>query len=251
MILASDYDVTLTQKKGKILQSDIDAIANFRANGHKFGICSGRSISNIEMKMNEANISVDFMVGNNGAIAVNGEGKVLVCQTFSQLLCQQLAQYIAKTCLCYAVCDGYHYSFSKFGKGLMGRYLNPSEKTLAQMIDSGNVVSFIIYIIRPKYVKTFQQDIQTLFPVSAYRNTFSLDIMPHDIDKAKGCAVIEAYFKEKLYCIGDGDNDLPMLKSFEGFAVERGSDMAKSSANHVVDNVGDAINYLTENNCVL
>ena len=251
MILASDYDNTLIEFLKKVQASDRDAICSFQKAGNYFGICSGRSIANIQSKMKLANLTVDFMIGNNGAIVVDGKGNVLYKQTISKIVSEQIFHFLDETCLCYAICDGYQYAYRGIGKKIMRHYLNPSPLSAKEMVETGTVVSFVVYLIRPKYKKTFVQLLQSNFPLSAYRNSYSLDIMASEVNKAIGCQVVEQYLKEKLYCIGDGENDVPMLKAFESFAVTRGKEVAKKNATHVVESVADAINYLTQKNSVL
>lgn len=245
MILASDYDGTLTTIEGKVEKKTTDAIHRFRSLHHYFGIISGRSVLNIQRKQKQYNIPTDFIVGNNGAVVLI-DGKQVFKHSLTSQKSQVLYDYLKKRCILFAVCDGYYYSFYGKGKWILHRFLQKDGTNIDHMIKANQVVSFIVYGIKFKYRKTFREDVCKEFDVEAYRNGFSLDIMDKGINKANGLAIVKKHYNQELYVIGDGDNDIPMLDLYHGFSVDNASSKVKQHAAKVFKNVQSCIDYLTK-----
>ena len=74
-VAASDYDGTLL-RGGKIDAETKDAIARWRAAGHKFGVVSGRDYGMLAPQLIAYGIAFDYTVCNNGGIIRGSDGAV-------------------------------------------------------------------------------------------------------------------------------------------------------------------------------
>ena len=83
-IAATDFDGTLCPIGEPIPAENIKAIKAWQAAGHKFGIATGRGLTLIrEALARYADWQPDFLVCNNGAVSVDGAGKMIHCQAIA------------------------------------------------------------------------------------------------------------------------------------------------------------------------
>ena len=74
-IIGSDFDGTLTHRLGEETYAAIHA---WREAGNKFGIVSGRPVSYAaEIRANYPQMELDFFVGFNGAVILDGCGRMI------------------------------------------------------------------------------------------------------------------------------------------------------------------------------
>ena len=64
-VLASDFDGTLFFK-GKFKEEDLKQIRAFQAQGHQFGLCTGRPLAGVTGAIRES-VRCDFMILSSGA----------------------------------------------------------------------------------------------------------------------------------------------------------------------------------------
>lgn len=88
ILLVSDYDRTLTAFDGTIPQANLDAIAEFTANGGIFTIATGRSRPMFRKPVESLPISVPVILANGGALWETDTDRVTV---FHQLSDEALA----------------------------------------------------------------------------------------------------------------------------------------------------------------
>lgn len=251
MILISDYDLTLTQKDGRILTKDKQAIASFRQH-HLFGIASGRSVTTIKHLLDKANIVVDVIIGNNGAVIADGQAHEITRFSIPADVAIAVNERLKATCFGYAVCDGASYAYRGFGKLTFKRNMLLGDLSVDALVQQKHVTSFIVYFIKRKYRHTLIDELTNEYPLVSFPNGFSIDIMTKDVNKASAISIAARYFgQETIHVIGDGINDIPMVEAFDGYAVNRGQAQLKSIASHTFDQLSDCIRYLTSSSNVL
>ena len=77
-ILACDYDGTLNVG-GVVSQENLEAIAAWRAAGNLFGMVSGRYLRYLREFMAKDQVPYDFLIGNNGAVISDENGRASEC----------------------------------------------------------------------------------------------------------------------------------------------------------------------------
>lgn len=247
MILISDYDRTLTQLDGRIRETDRSAIAAFRQQGHLFGIASGRCVTTIHNLLERNHIQVDVIIGNNGAVIADGCSQEITRFGIDADLADVINQKLKETCYGYAVCDGKSYAYHGLGRMTFKRHMGLSDLSVDRMVDQKHVVSFVVYFIKHRDRATLIDGLVHNYPLVAFPNGFSIDIMADNVTKAHAVSIAARHFKQHtIHVIGDGANDIPMIRAYHGYAVQRGSTSVKSEASHVFTNISDCIRYLTQ-----
>ena len=77
-LLACDYDGTLNVA-GVVSKENLDAINAWRAAGNLFGMVSGRYLRYLREFMAKDSVPYDFLIGNNGAVVSDVNGKAAEC----------------------------------------------------------------------------------------------------------------------------------------------------------------------------
>ena len=75
-VAASDYDGTLF-RDDIITAFDADAVRQWRAAGHKFGVVSGRDHGMLWPQLVHYGIEYDYLACNNGGLISDGQNQVL------------------------------------------------------------------------------------------------------------------------------------------------------------------------------
>ena len=58
--------------------------------------------------------------------------------------------------------------------------------------------------------------------------------------------MVEEKYAGKIFVIGDGHNDLPMIQAYHGFSVHTAPDEVRKSASRCFADVSECIDYLTK-----
>lgn len=250
-VFASDYDGTLNQN-GPLTKGDINTINKFMSKGNKFGIVTGRAAKSIlhELKINK--IPYDFIVGINGGLVLNSENEEL----FSSQLNEEVVESIMKRLseeevLYYGANDGYGMSqHHVVGEGYE-EDINIEISNTETLMENGIKGLFArtqsheqAYKIAKKLNKEFEKD-----GIVVFQNAWNLDVGMRGIDKANGLDKVLSYLEisgDKVYTVGDGHNDLPMLKKYKGFAMSNAAEDIKSQCDQVVDSAMEALEIVME-----
>ncbi len=225
-LIASDFDGTLNIH-GQISDEDRRAIKEFQAAGNLFGLCTGRPRSLLELVTEKYNLTVDFVLANNGALAVDGQGNTLYDyrgQNRDDMI-YQLIVYLSETygnsvnCILDRQFHSYH---AKYPDGNEQERLRPLAEThdikefnmLSTIVPEDKIVDCCEYI-----TKTYGDLLNPL------RNGHCLDIPPAGTDKGEGVARYAALMgvpTENIYTVGDSMNDAAMITRFKGHAMKSG-----------------------------
>lgn len=245
-LLASDIDGTLYINR-KVSDADIEAIARWQNEGHLFGICSGRSVKDAERALAESGIKPDFFLCSSGAVGTDCKGNFLYKKPMPKEAPRALWE-IAKT-FRYDAFTGH----STDGTTLHGRndnrpeYVNCKESDL---FDQELTQCYVAFHTIPGQSFQFADAVEKTLPyINVHRNDHYIDCTMKGTDKAKGVSFMAQHFgieEKNCFAIGDNQNDLPMLLSFEGYCVESGDAYTIEQVGKTVDSVADLINRLLE-----
>ncbi len=238
-ILASDYDGTLN--RGGIPDYVRDALARWRAAGHKFGIVSGRGIYNILAVVGRDGVECDFFVANNGAVIADGAGRVLFSHTGDAGKAAVIARFLierggAYACLNDLVGD----LFLCSDEEKLTRYAG--DRRFCGLSDFSGDIAFtqISTICRDEpSALSLTEALNDNFGecVTAFQNGVCIDIVPAGVNKARGVEELLSFYKadrEEVCTVGDNNNDLAMLEAFRSYAVENAIERVKEVAGAVV-----------------
>ncbi len=259
VLLASDFDGTLTDCSGKIVQRNIEAIRYFIAEGGHFTISTGRTAAGFH-SYNAEIINAPVLLAN-GAMAYDYKAEMTAFVNGISIDNLDIFKKIA--------CDYSDISMELYGADKRTYVLNCNKESLRHFenlrIDDVVHISSWDEIVFP-LVKVMLSVGAKTFEIQEYLNSIELNTVKYipctgsfveilSINAGKGNALLQladllGVNAADVYAIGDGSNDVDMLESaFIGFVPENGDEYAKKAAGIIVCNnntgaIGDVIGYL-------
>lgn len=260
-ILASDYDGTLAQSDGKIGEEVRIAIKYFIENGGYFTVCTGRTKQGFHA-YDESIINAPVLLGN-GAMAYHYGTKEIA---FLNCINEKSIDEFNK------IKNGFSdIGIEFYSANFTSKVINPDERNRRhfdfQFIeyevvdkikkDDFPLVKIMVSVGRER-CDDFQRfldslDLKTIKYIPQYGDF--IEIISTETDKGVGLlklADVLGVEKNHIYSIGDGANDITMLKAASvSFVPENGCDEAKQAGTFTVRSnndgaVADAI-YKIEN----
>lgn len=232
ILLTADFDRTLTDFSGKVPQRNIEAIHYFMKNGGAFTVNTGRSLPQAGEILNQIPMNVPFL-GYNGSVAIQ-DGKPIfvhlidlpleetlwkICQQFPDLnvdLHGLTVHYgfqprgeweafnTARGCVHYIAKPGMDFGpfvkFNVYGQiwdDTMGGLLNGTPEEIARMDEA------------ERWLRQALGDKVTIFR-SGDR---MLNVHAPGVSKGRAARELQEMLGRKiLVCVGDAENDRPMLE---------------------------------------
>lgn len=244
VLLASDFDGTLTGSNGIIPQNNIDAIKYFISEGGKFSVSTGRTKLGFHNYNNEF-INAPVILGNGGMAYDYSLGKIAFVNAIEksnlEILSKILLQFPCIGMEIYTVND-------------ITYVINPSELNFNHFkglkIDSFNIASEVSSEMFPAVKIMLSAGNQT-FEVQDYLRKIELntmkfipcsgsfvEILADSAGKGLSLLRLADYLcikHENAYAVGDASNDVDMLLSAKsGFVPSSGDEYAKSVATEIV-----------------
>ena len=247
-IAASDYDGTL-YVDGRVDPEEIAAITRWRSAGNIFGLATGRDLSLTVYETDRWGIPFDFLVCLNGATVYDRDRKNLQSIDIPDEIMPDLLGHPAiRQSLFYQLC----------AEGLLYLHVNGEEIPPLPHRPPTAMVSFeeSLRVKKIQQVAMIYQDAEECEQCAAalrksfenvlspQRNGRALDVTRQGVDKSTGIATVAAlsgWSENELLAVGDNLNDIPMLRRFRGFAVERAEDAVKREAAAVCASVGQML----------
>lgn len=242
-IAATDFDGTLCPIGEPIPAENIKAIKAWQVAGNKFGIATGRGLTLIREAIERyADWRPDFLVCNNGAVSVDGEGQMIHCKAIaSDVLRGVLAMPIMQ--------DESHSLLVFTARSVRSIRPNPDIPaelippiTLAETLALPDVVQLSMKLATPEEAQQVSAAIHAAYPsLGGNINRSYLDINAVEADKGWGLQQMlgaSEWKSSELLVIGDDKNDLPMIERFNGFTVATAKPFMQAAASKVYPTVG-------------
>lgn len=255
-LLASDYDGTLANSKGQIDKEVQDAIKYFTANGGYFTVCTGRT------KQGFHAYSADLMNAPillaNGSMAYSYDtGRISFLDGIEKKSLGSL-EYIKE--------NYKDIGIEIYGSDFSSYVINPDERNIRhfqfQYIDFKVVNDYpaevfpavkVMISVGRERVEDFMRfldsvEMNGIKYIPQYGDF--IEIISDKTDKGRGLLTLAKCLgvdKSRAFCVGDGSNDVDMLKAAAvGFVPENGDILAKKAGNVMVKSndefaVADAI----------
>lgn len=258
-IAFSDFDGTLYFHDEAIIpQINIEAVNKWRQQGNLFVLCSGRDVHSLMHEVNNQKLSYDFVICNNGGTIFYKNLKLIKSFPLNKIQLEKLVHSdIAK--------ESWHILFSSAEK--MRTTINSPKSQLLKYFESEkyknqdiiqkisveqalaemNVIQISLAYeteeIANNYAKRINSEFEGAF--LANMNLNCIDICAKGINKAQGVKELlnlqkDKYF-EQVLTIGDAQNDVPMIKEFEGYSLNSATMHAKNVATKLYDSVGEML----------
>lgn len=249
-LFVSDYDMTLYINE-HIDEKVLDAIKKWREAGNIFVIATGRNKFSIFEQIEKYNIGFDYLIANNGALIFDNERKIIFKETIEENEAYKVVKSI----------------FDKFGATVeiatdeciisvqskvkndilysdafkIGKIINIEEidsiKNIIQINKMTNDIE------KTKTVADFIND--NFEEVIAYGNIRTVDIVDKKVNKASGIAFLENKLKdkiEKIFTAGDSNNDIDMIKKYDGYVHINAGENIKKITNKYFSLISDIMN---------
>ena len=208
-LIVSDFDGTYFNNEESVLKNN-EYINEFRKNNNLFMLSSGRSFKSLKNMTNLYNIKYDYLSCCDGSILYDNKDNIVTKFTLNNSILKKflnLKKYAKIERIQYSYDDDY-YSSEKNGE-LIG-------------------CNFVINVqnVTTKFLKEYEKlkDMYKEFDFLAYTHddiTFFC-LKNKGINKSSTIKYLKDYLnleQENIYTFGDGDNDYPMLKDFNGYYI--------------------------------
>ena len=229
-ILISDYDGTFYQNDIDI-KKNIDKVDEFRTSGNLFVLATGRSYVDLKMKIDKYKIPYDYLILNHGALLLSKDLEILKVFTLDKELVGNILDYVNNKDIYDVVListfDKNVKDISNIVKIMLKLYSYDKALEVKNYIDERytNIKSYLV-----------SEDDHYLVEIISINASKSLMI--------ERIVVIENIKDNNIYTVGDGINDIDMIKKYNGYRVKNSCVELVYVTNKVVDSVSDLITKL-------
>lgn len=247
-IAATDYDGTL-YLQGEVSAHTLAVVRDWRRRGNFFGLVTGRDLGMIRHEIERWQIPFDFLVCCNGATLYDANFHELQRRNIPSALIRPILAHPMTT-------DSFHCEFSVAGytrlwlrspksrfSQLGVPYLAITERE-AQAMDNVQLVS--LAFADAEAGKRCADMIDKGFgaKLQAHQNGPNVDITARGIDKAQGLRDllrIRGWSEARVLVIGDAENDLPMIRHFQGYSLFSAQEHIQREASAIYHNVAEML----------
>ncbi len=227
-ILISDYDGTFYQNDLDI-KKNIDKVTEFRTLGNLFVLATGRSYVDLKIMIDKYKIPYDYLILNHGALLLSKKLEILNVFTLDKELVGSVLEYANNNKDIYDVV-----LIDVFKKKVIDT--SNAVKIMLKLYSYDNALDVKKYIDeRYTNIKCYYEKEDNHYLVEIVSSKASKSLMIEKI------LVREEIKKDNVFTIGDGVNDIDMIRNFNGYRVINSCKELDSITNRVIDNVSDLI----------
>ena len=227
-ILISDYDGTFYQNDLDI-KKNIDKVNEFRTLGNLFVLATGRSYVDLKIMIDKYKIPYDYLILNHGALLLSKKLEILNVFTLDKELVGSVLEYANNNKDIYDVV-----LIDVFKKKVIDT--SNAVKIMLKLYSYDNALDVKKYIDeRYTNIKCYYEKEDNHYLVEIVSSKASKSLMIEKI------LVREEIKKDNVFTIGDGVNDIDMIRNFNGYRVINSCKELDSITNRVIDNVSDLI----------
>ena len=230
-ILISDYDGTFYQSNIDI-KKNIDKVTEFRTLGNLFVLATGRSYVDLKQEIDKYKIPYDYLILNHGALLLSKDLEIIKVFTLDKELVDSILEYANNKdiydVILISAFDENVTDTSNIVKIMQKLYSYDKALEVKNYIDKSytNIKSYFI-----------SEDNHYLVEVVSNKASKSL-MIDKILDK-------EGIVKNNVYTIGDGINDIDMIRDYNGYRVRNSCKELVSVTDRVIDNVSDLISRIS------
>ncbi|MFD1900880.1 HAD-IIB family hydrolase [Enterococcus termitis] len=243
-VMLIDIDGTFVYDSSKVSQKDLMAFKEAEKYCY-MGIATGRSVDEIAYIEKENKIKLDYRIGFNGALIVNGENDIVYNKQIAKSTMLELIDYLEAHQLVFDALDGTS-RLGNFKHEAKSQLLGLDYQYLEEPYEIVRTKNVYKINLRPdtlenatritKELKTRFSDL-SIFQVGKRRIEISA------ADTSKGQALLKiAENPTKTIAIGDSENDISMFEQAEvSYCMAHAPEYVKETATFVVPRFSDAI----------
>lgn len=249
-LICSDLDDTLLNSEGKVSSAVKNAITRYVDAGGKFCLVTGRMTSGARPVCAELGLTGELITYQGAMVTDIATGKVLEEISVKSEDAAEIGRYLEDKGVYYQTYVGDVFITEKaneytvlYGKLSSSDYMETGMK-LSDYILLNNINPPKLLIMgKSEYMPILEEELKGKFSDKFRINTskpFLLEIIPKHISKAVAVdKLVKKYnlTKEEIICIGDSENDIPMLDyAGLGVAVDNATNVVKSHAEVIAPN---------------
>ena len=231
-ILISDYDGTFYQNDIDT-KKNIDKVNEFRTLDNLFVLATGRSYVDSKQKIDKYEIPYDYLILNHGALLLSKDLEIIKVFTLDKELVDSILEYANNDKDIYDVI-----LISAFDKNVT---------------DTLNIVKIMLKLYSydkalevKNYIDKSYTNIKSYF--ISEDNHYLVEVVSSEASKSLMIDKIldkEEIVKKNVYTIGDGINDIEMIRDYNGYRVSNPCKELVSVTDRVIDNVSDLISRIS------
>ena len=225
-LIVSDYDETFSED----LKKNIKYENKFIKEGNLFVIATGSSYQSYIDKLGENNFNASYVIVNHGTLIIKN-GIVIYEEALTCKLSKSIYEDIMNS------------NYSSYF------YCNKDIRMSDDILDKTLKINVVFR--NRKDANSFKDKILKKYSnlVNCYlMYDVLIEIISIKTSKIKAINEImklENIEKDDVYTIGDGYNDIEMIKEFNGYAIKNSVDELKKVANNVIDSVYELIKEIS------
>ena len=247
-LFASDYDMTIYIHE-KIDNSVFDAIKKWREKGNIFAIATGRNKFSIFEHIDRYGLEFDYVVANNGALVFNSKREMIFEDTINDDIAYNVINFLYENFSGTVEVANDNYIISIKSKD--GNDILPFRVDKKISINDIKTINHIIQINKMTPDAKATEEVANIInekfdDVIAYGNIRTVDIVKNTVNKANGVSFVENLIKknntiEKVIVAGDSNNDIDMIKKYDGFAQINARENVKAITDKYFNFISDII----------
>lgn len=247
MILFCDFDGTLHRSEiPGDFERNLEAVKRFRESGNLFVISTGRSIPSLMRDFPNYRDYADYVVVDNGATCVDRDGKVLFENTFSEAVAREIVEYVSRRS------KEYHVGFTFYNNCKEHKELSGAQTKVRMWFNDDDLMERLNGELSRKYpdLKFYTGHHAALALVNIHPDedfVCLLDVAAGNAGKERALErLAKMYNGERMVAVGDGNNDMAMLKEFDGYVMDSAASfyVEDFDEEHRAKSVSDLINKL-------
>ena len=231
-ILISDYDGTFYQNDRDI-KKNIDKVNEFRTLDNLFVLATGRSYVDLKQKIDKYEIPYDYLILNHGALLLSKDLEIIKVFTLDKELVDSILEYANNKDIYDVIL------ISAFDKNVT---------------DTLNIVKIMLKLYNYDKALEVKNYIDKSYPnIGSYlardEEHYLVEVVSCKASKSFMIEKIldkEKIVKKNVYTIGDGINDIDMIKKYNGYRVKNSCKELISVTDKAIDNVSDLISRLSK-----
>lgn len=247
-----DIDGTLLPSYDqKIPQDVIDSIQRFADKGNAIAIASGRPFGSVKEILDLFHAPSRFAICAGGSTLFDDRGNLLWKQTMSKKdflhFTEELKPNKEVAVYCYlgddSIASYFPQPWADFEYGINHFSYHHDLSKDDSVIDGFGVTKIMIAAYPEVSAKIhFAPEDYRDFTIVRSNEHF-LEVLPKGVSKASGIEAMRRRFhmeKEDVYAFGDSENDLEMVKEYQGVAMGNASEDVKAVAKYITKDCKDS-----------